>query len=54
MKTRARLVPRNLGQGVYRIQFDTKKDYSKGTAVKDVWHLSVVPRSAGASWKRAF
>jgi hypothetical protein len=49
LRTRARLVPRDLGEGVYRIQFDTKRTYSKRTAVKDVWHLSVVPQGAGAA-----
>ncbi|HEY1275312.1 MAG TPA: hypothetical protein VGF25_10395 [Thermoleophilaceae bacterium] len=49
LKARARLVPKDIGPGVYMIQFDTKRRYSSHTGVRDRWHLSVVMARAGAS-----
>jgi hypothetical protein len=39
--TRKRLFPSNLGSGVYRVQFDSKRRYSKKTKVKVIRNFQV-------------
>jgi hypothetical protein len=41
LATRRRLLPRNAGLGVHRIQFDTSRGYKRGNPVRDRYEITV-------------
>ena len=48
-KARRRIVPSSLPAGVYTVQFDTRRKYSRKTKVWVRFSVTVSPRAGGAS-----